>query len=288
MMTMVFRFVAIRFWMVCCVLVFVSADQSNVAAQTDASTADRAEILPPDSAWYDAQRQSVVSVPMEDSRPKSSNRDTRWVREKAVKPPPPTPNASNNTAGGWSWPFGSQMTLGNILGWVFLVFLLGLVATLLVKTLAVYEPNQSAGKRVSDLLEDMPDQQTIQRMGELPEAVRRADVNLRQETMRLIDEGRFDLAIVTLFGHQLLLLDRAGCLRLARGKTNQRYVRETRSSDVDLAKTFSSTVSLFERVYFGSHTIEAATFEQVWQQNLKFEKRIVQRKESTAVEGEAA
>jgi len=127
-----------------------------------------------------------------------------------------------------------------------------------------------------------PDEQTLERMKHLPAELRRTDVNLRSEAHRLMQSGNYDQAIILLFGHQLLLLDRFGMLRLNRGKTNRKYVRETRSSDPTAAKSLQTTVTAFERSYFGRHTISQREFANIWQANQQLEKGIEQK------QGEAA
>ena len=105
-------------------------------------------------------------------------------------------------------------------------------------------------------------------MKHLPAELRRTDVNLRSEAERLMNAGQFDQAIILLFGHQLLLLDHAGLLRLSRGKTNGRYVRETRAADHESADRLRLTATAFERSYFGRHTIAAGEFASCGEQRV--------------------
>ncbi len=93
---------------------------------------------------------------------------------------------------------------------------------------------------------------------------------------------RFDQAIILLFAHQLLLLDRVGILRLNRGKTNGKYVRETRGSDPDLARRLRATVSAFEMSYFGRHDLSRDRFSELWNSNLKLEQAVQSRQELAA------
>ncbi len=119
-------------------------------------------------------------------------------------------------------------------------------------------------------------------MKHLPAELRRTDVNLRSEAERLMQEGQYDQAIILLFAHQLLLLDRATLIRLNRGKTNGKYVRETRSVDPESAQWLRATVAAFERSYFGRHPIEQDDFTELWQSNLKLEESIRRRQELAA------
>jgi Domain of unknown function (DUF4129) len=127
-----------------------------------------------------------------------------------------------------------------------------------------------------------PDEQMIQRMQELPAELRHVTGNLREQTLQLIAANRFDLAIITLFGHQLLLLDHAHMIRLSRGKTNGRYVRESRSADADAANLFQKTVNAFERCYFGRYSLSREEIESLWQDNLQLEEIVHARHEVAA------
>jgi len=121
-----------------------------------------------------------------------------------------------------------------------------------------------------------PDQQTIERIKHLPPELRRTDVNLRTECERLMRAGQYDQAIILLLGHQLLLLDRHGMLRLSRGKTNGRYVRETRSRDERCGRWLRETADAFEQSYFGRHEISPDVFAELWDQNGRLESAVAQ------------
>ncbi len=83
--------------------------------------------------------------------------------------------------------------------------------------------------------------------------------------------GRLDEAIVLLFGHQLLLLDRGGMLRLARGKTNGRYLRETRGKSPEAHQLLAHSVAAFEASYFGGHAPQPEQFASLWAENAELE-----------------
>jgi len=121
-----------------------------------------------------------------------------------------------------------------------------------------------------------------ERIKHLPAELRRTDVNLRDESERLMKAGKYDHAIILLFGHQLLLLDHSGLLRLNRGKTNRKYVRETASVDSDSANHLHVTVDSFERSYFGRHSISESEFSELWRLNSELEKAVEQRAEVAA------
>ena len=84
--------------------------------------------------------------------------------------------------------------------------------------------------------------------------------------------GAYDAAILCLFGHQLLLLDRRGILRLSRGKTNSRYVAESKRESPETATLLRATADAFEASYFGRHTPTPEAFANLWQANEQLEK----------------
>ena len=218
-----------------------------------------------DSVWYDADSKDLLPITVRDERTDTMNRDSRWTPKPNGTKTQTTPTKTTAT------PWGS-MSWGNLLGWVFLVMLMGVVVGLLVYVFAnssfdfrpVPVQQVLAGKRALD-------EQTKQRIAELPAELRDTDVNPRTELERLMQRGDFDQAIIFLYGHQLLLLDRVSWLRLSRWKTNRQYVRETRGSNLDIGELLGRTVEAFERSYFGRHSLTRPQFDVLWKDNLRLE-----------------
>jgi Domain of unknown function (DUF4129) len=69
-------------------------------------------------------------------------------------------------------------------------------------------------------------------------------------------------AIIYLFAHQLISLDRAGLIRLAPGWTGRQYVRWLR--DPVLVDSLGATLGLFEEIYYGHRLPSQGAFERVW------------------------
>jgi hypothetical protein len=242
-----------------------------------------------DSMWYDSDAGAIIPVKVESEIDDSDNRDSRWL-PKAKRVRQSNANTTTNTGtggtgggGGGAGLFGSGLSIGNVFGWVLLITLvalgIGLIIYAVSKTEMDSKPtSRGRGKKQSQ----SPDEQMIERMKHLPAELRRTDVNLRSEAERLMREGQYDQAIILLFGHQLLLLDRTGMLRLNRGKTNRKYVRETRSADPKSAKRLQRTVTAFERSYFGRHTIDQREFSDLWRQNEQLEADIERQREVAA------
>jgi hypothetical protein len=93
------------------------------------------------------------------------------------------------------------------------------------------------------------------------------------EAQRYRERGDYGLAIVFLFGHQLLQLDKHGRIRLAPGKTNRQYLREIGTWPA-LRSLVEQTMLIFEDVYFGHHAIERPAFEACWSRLEEFEKLV--------------
>jgi hypothetical protein len=78
-------------------------------------------------------------------------------------------------------------------------------------------------------------------------------------------------AIIYLFAHQLISLDRAGLIRLAPGWTGRQYVRWLR--DPILADSLRATLALFEEIYYGHRLPSRVAFEHVWSRAQALEDR---------------
>ena len=235
-----------------------------ISAEPAANLPAADEVLS-DTPWYDAESNSLVPVTVETQSDDSIHRDSRWLpkAERLAKTPAPA-------AGGGGSSFTSQL-----FGWLILVAIVLVTVGVLVYAFSKTEIDLGSGTAKSAAaLAGAPDEQTIERMKHLPAELRRTDVNLRSEAERLMSEAQYDQAIILLFAHQLLLLDRAGLLRLTRGKTNGRYVRETRSNDPAIADDLRQVVDAFERSYFGRHEIQGPEFVELWQRNQNIEHSI--------------
>lgn len=252
------------------------------AAAQDAAPSVAAGALG-DTDWYDADSGSVVPIEVDPVVDDSMNRDSRWL-PKAKRVPAPTTagGGGGGAATGGGGLFGSGLTLGNLFGWMLLVAILAACIGLLLYALSKTEIELGGETRSREKHDATPDEQTIERMKHLPAELRRTDVNLRSEALRLMNERQYDQAIILLFAHQLLLLDRAGLIRLNRGKTNGKYVREARSVDPKTALWLRGTVAAFERSYFGRYEIQHDEFAELWQSNLKLEESIRRRQELAA------
>lgn len=252
----------------------VKPDASKVTTASDVQPTARSPVARSleSTPWFDAEKTQIVPIAIKPRTDDSIHRDSRWLpKPEAVKKTTPQANsATTANSGATNGLFGTSMSLGNLFGWVLLLVIAMAIVGAIVYAISRAEINlpdntKAAGAGSKD--GQLPDEQTLERIKHLPPELRRTDVNLRTECERLKNEGRFDQAIILLLGHQLLLLDRNGLLRLSRGKTNGRYVRETRTNDQGSATYLRATADAFEQSYFGRHEIPAEVFEELWKQN---------------------
>jgi hypothetical protein len=79
------------------------------------------------------------------------------------------------------------------------------------------------------------------------------------EARRKGDLGR---AIILLFAHQLMALDRQGMVRLAPGRTGRQLVRSV--GEREIRARVEPTLRLFEAVYYGREAPDPSRFEHAW------------------------
>ena len=248
-------------------LAFASPSQAEVVG--DSSSASQAV---EGSIWYDAEQGKIKPMVLESTTDDSMNRNSRWLpkADKVRKPKNSAPIGGGGLGG--TGIFGSGLSIGNLFGWFLLVLLLVLGVGTIMWALSKAEVEMTgSAKRSANTASGTLDEQTVERMKHLPAELRRTGVNPRSEAERLMNAGNYDQAIILLFGHQLLMLDRQGHLRLNRGKTNRRYLRECRSSDRRCSEHLTKTVAAFERSYFGRHAITAEEFRGLWENNGQLE-----------------
>ena len=99
-----------------------------------------------------------------------------------------------------------------------------------------------------------------------------ASGNPLAEAARLRAQGDYAAAIVFLFAHQLLTLDRLRLARLMPGRTGRQLVRSVGNAAVrDLV---TPALRLFEEVYYGHDPPSAESFEAVWEKAQSLERMI--------------
>jgi hypothetical protein len=147
------------------------------------------------------------------------------------------------------------------------LLIVGLIV-LLMKTFLQGEQTQTAaGTKFIDTSSD------VDRVEDLPFQLKRPTGDFLSEAQRLYEAGKYSDAIVYLFSYQLVALDKRHVIRLAKGKTNRQYLRETRSRE-PLKQLLQRTMISFEDVFFGHHELSRERFEESWQRLDEFHQQL--------------
>lgn len=84
--------------------------------------------------------------------------------------------------------------------------------------------------------------------------------------------GEYNLAIIYLYSHQLVELDKHHVIHLTKGKTNRQYLQELRrNTTANLSPFVERSMTTFEDAFFGNRTISRAQFESCWQHFSQFQ-----------------
>jgi len=166
-----------------------------------------------------------------------------------------------------NWSLGENFIL--IVGWILLAVVLALFAWFLIRAFLDRETGTaSQAQKVRQTAA------TIDRVTSLPFQVKRPDANLLAEAERQYRQGNYSEAIIYLYSHQLVELDKAQFIRLTRGKTNRQYVREAKAAS-PAGDLLEQTMLLFEKAFFGHHVIGREQFEACWNRLKEFENHLV-------------
>jgi hypothetical protein len=112
------------------------------------------------------------------------------------------------------------------------------------------------------------------RLERLPEGLRPETLDPWSEAVRCRARGDYARAVVCLFAHQLLTLDRLRKIRLVPGRTGRQLVRGI--NDQELHGWVDVTLRLFEAVYYGRRIPSAESFEVVWLAAEAFQRRVAE------------
>ncbi len=109
-----------------------------------------------------------------------------------------------------------------------------------------------------------------QRIEELPFQLDSAYKDLLDRARDCYQAGDYEQAIIYLFSYELIQLDKAALIKLARGKTNHQYLREIQPNE-SLRSRLATTVRAFEDVFFGNKELSQRRFEECWQEVSSFQ-----------------
>jgi hypothetical protein len=212
--------------------------------------------------WYDSSK--------DEARPLRVGADTETKTDSDTSGS--SSSSPSGSAGFGIGLFGSGL---QVLGLILLACVLAAAAALIVWAFLKNETQQSAGASVVTASRD------VDRVEQLPFALKRTSGDFLAEAQRLADSGNYSEAIIYLYSHLLVQLDKHHVIRLTKGKTNRQYVRETRSRP-SLAAILEPTMIAFEDVFFGKHEIDRARFEECHSQIGNFQAELARLERQAA------
>jgi hypothetical protein len=156
----------------------------------------------------------------------------------------------------------------NAVAWTLLaVVLVGLVMALFA--FARKGARGAAGESAADK-DQLVAADRIEALGYLAERPRD---DLLGQARRHYLQGNYGEAIIYLFSYQLVELDKHAVIRLAKGKTNRQYLRET-ARMAALRSPLERTMIAFESVFFGRKDLDREGFETCWNALAEFDKQL--------------
>jgi hypothetical protein len=175
---------------------------------------------------------------------------------------------------GWDWEWVPDWDLkvpglgglGNVVALAIVLVAFAAFGAILYWLWRRYEPGlgdlEGNGRRTGGAL----------RIEGLPEGLQPETDDPWSEALRRRQRGDYAGAVVCLFAHQLLELDRLQQVRLVPGRTGRQLVRTV--EDAELRSCVEPTLRLFESVYYGHRAPSAPAFEAVWALAEQFQQRV--------------
>jgi hypothetical protein len=196
---------------------------------------------PPRYPWYDSAHDAVARIDV--SEPWYAKWNLDWLRD-------------------W-FDFGGfrlfSMSSFQWVAWIAIALLIGLVVYLLIRAYRRGESPATAGRARAGTSDAADDRRRVEA---LPlDGRKRSD--FLTEAARYYEQGNYAEAIIYLFSHQLVELDKHELIHLTKGKTNRQYLREL-SRRLSLRRLMEQTTIAFEDVFFGNHPLDRARFESCW------------------------
>jgi hypothetical protein len=216
--------------------------------------------------WYDGRQDDVRRLNVV-PRQSADKRGDKWI-DNTKNTPTSTPRTMPQVS-----------LLGGILQWIgltTLVLLLGVIAYLIATAFLKEEVSEEVAVR--KVVESRRD---ADRVEALPFHLRAASGDFLAEARRLYEAGQYSEAIVYLFSYELVQLDKHHVIRLAKGKTNRQYIRETRHRPL-LAAILETTMVAFEDAFFGNKTLSRDAFERSWHRLDEFQGELAREERAAA------
>jgi hypothetical protein len=234
----------------------------EVRAQSPESDAAKKTLADQNFPWYDSETGKEKAVAVSADPNETGQRDSTWLGSGDWQQSSTTTRRTMPSMGA----FG---TIVQIIVWFLIALgLLGL-SYLVIMAFMKMDAKQvlGGGEDVEDEEEDRT------RIENLPFQVKRPNANLLEEAQACYNRGEYNDAIIYLYSHQLIELDRRQAIHLTKGKTNRQYVRELRERP-KLSNILEASVLLFEEAFFGRHTITRQQIDRCWNQLPDFQREL--------------
>lgn len=216
-----------------------SVDEDSAAVKQARDALARGHNYP----WYDKQTD-----------------DVRRIQLPADEKPPASSSSSSSVAAAAD---GLQ-----ILAWTIIALVLAALVVVLI--VAFLRKENSEALVTSAKVDEISD---VDRVEALPFMAQRSATDLLGQARAHYEAGNYREAIIFLFSHELVELDKQNLIHLTKGKTNRQYLREVSSID-ELRRILSRTMVAFEDVFFGNKNLSRTDFEACWQELNVFERRV--------------
>lgn len=239
-------------------MVFVALGSTPAAAQ-DYEQAAEAAIEYQRFPWQD-DGELIPLNRHEPGRAESANRNT--VPQRVSR---------NTNLPNYSIP-ASWFTFFNSLVWVIIAAVVVIVAVVLIY---MYLRMDKTPTGASEFDDDGQEETIAERIRQLPfELQRNQPGNLSEQARQLAEQGNYSQAMMFLFSHVLVALDKHELIRLKRGKTNRQYLNELRHFR-NISAYYQKVMIPFEDAFFGNYDISQTRFESCWNELNEFETDVV-------------
>lgn len=202
----------------------------------------------PNYPWYDEDNDSIRRVDVEASA--QAPEPDEWEDEDDTSSSQPSTRRQGL--------FGGQVLMW--LAWIAIAVLLLILVVVLIVA-ALRREKSRAAKR--DTKVETGSDSDVDAIEKLPFKIRDPQSDLLSQARQQYAQGNYDEAVIYLYSHQLVELDKNQWIRLARGKTNRQYLHEIRPQPT-LQEIVRRTMVAFEDVFFGEHHLDRNRFESCW------------------------
>lgn len=248
-------------WFLLC-MIWLHVATGTTCAQTPEADPVKKSLEDQSFPWYDKEKETEKPVSIVADPDETGQRDSKWLGSGNWQ-------SKQNTR--TIRPFSTGLgTVFQVIIWIAVALgLLGLSYIVIVAFMKLDAKNVLGGGD-EEVEEEEVDRTRIEN---LPFQVKRPNANLLAEAQACYDRGEYNDAIIYLYSHQLIELDKRQAIHLTKGKTNRQYVRELRERP-KLSNILESSVLLFEEAFFGRHSITRNQIDRCWNQLPDFQREL--------------